>query len=202
MYFFKTPFWLKWLYPKRIWEIKTHEKIIYLSFDDGPHPTITPYVLDLLKQFDAKASFFCIGHNVERYPQIYQRILSEGHSTGNHTYDHINGFKTSNTEYVADIKKAANWIESDLFRPPYGRLKSVQASQLKNYRIIMWDVLSGDFDPALKKEACLKMVKSKTRSGSILVFHDSQKAWEKLEYVLPELMAYFKAEGYRFEKLP
>ncbi len=201
MYFFKTPFWLKWLYPKRIWDIKTHEKIIYLSFDDGPHPTITPFVLDLLKQYNAKASFFCIGHNVERYPQVYQRILSEGHTAGNHTYDHLNGFGTSNSEYIADIKKAANWIESDLFRPPFGRLKSVQARQLKYYRIIMWDVLSGDFDPALKKETCLKMVKSKTRSGSILVFHDSEKAWEKLEYVLPELMAYFKAEGYQFEKL-
>ncbi|MBL0233427.1 MAG: polysaccharide deacetylase family protein [Chitinophagaceae bacterium] len=201
MYFFKTPFWLKLLYPKRTWAISTSEKIIYLTFDDGPHPQITPFVLDLLKQYEAKASFFCIGHNVERYPLVYDRILADGHSTGNHTYDHKNGFKTNDEEYLNDLRKAETWIRSKLFRPPYGRLKWSQARKLKDYRIIMWDLLSGDFDTGLKKEKCLEMVKKHARPGSILVFHDSEKAWERLEYVLPNMLAYFKQQGYRFEKI-
>jgi peptidoglycan/xylan/chitin deacetylase (PgdA/CDA1 family) len=201
MYFFKTPFWLKFLYPKRTWDIKTSEKIIYLTFDDGPHPTITPFVLDLLKDYEARASFFCIGQNVERYPEVYKRILNEGHAVGNHTFHHKNGFRVPDEEYIADIIKAENVIRSDLFRPPYGRLRSSQAKKLKGYRIIMWDLLSGDFDTALKKEKCLQVIQSKAGPGSIIVFHDSEKAWNKLEFALPRLMAWFKAKGYRFEKI-
>lgn len=189
------------LYPKRVWHIPTNEKVIYLSFDDGPHPEITPFVLNLLKQYEAKASFFCIGRNVELYPQVYEQIIAGGHSVGNHTYHHKNGFKVKEEEYLEDVNKAENWISSDLFRPPYGRLRSKQASKLKNYRIIMWDVLSGDFDLKLNKEKSLAMVKAKTRAGSILVFHDSEKAREKLEFVLPAMLSYFKQKGYRFEKI-
>lgn len=201
MYLFKTPFWLRALYPRRTWQINTREKILYLTFDDGPHPTITPFVLDLLKDHGAKASFFCIGHNVERYPAIYARILAEGHSVGNHTYDHKNGFKTKKEEYLEDVKKARYLIDSRLFRPPYGRLRTSQARKLNQYRIIMWDVLSGDFDPLLSREKCLKMVKIKARSGSIIVFHDSEKAREKLEFVLPKILTFFSEKGYRFENI-
>lgn len=179
----------------------TNEKVIYLSFDDGPHPEITPFVLDLLKQYHARASFFCIGHNVERYPQVYEQIIAEGHSVGNHTYDHKNGFRVKDQEYLKDVQKAEKWIQSDLFRPPYGRLRSKQARKLNNYRIVMWDVLSGDFDPSLKKEKCLEMVKAKTGPGSILVFHDSEKAREKLEFVLPAMLSFFKQRGFRFENI-
>ena len=138
---------------------------------------------------------------MERYPLVYDRILADGHSTGNHTYDHKNGFKTNDEEYLNDLRKAETWIRSKLFRPPYGRLKWSQARKLKDYRIIMWDLLSGDFDTGLKKEKCLEMVKKHARPGSILVFHDSEKAWERLEYVLSNMLAYFKQQGYRFEKI-
>ncbi len=206
-YFVKTPWWLKKLYPKRLWSIDTKEKIIYLTFDDGPHPIATTFVLDELKKYNAKASFFCIGKNVLEYPGIYKRILEEGHITGNHTHNHLNGWKTDNDDYFADIKTATNHISSNLFRPPYGRIRSSQARQLNdklknNYsKIVMWDVLSGDFDEALSNDGCFKNVIRNTKQGSIIVFHDSEKAFSKLQFVLPQVLQHFTEKGFVFQSL-
>ena len=176
-YFIKTPWWLKKAYPSRVWDLSTSEKNIYLTFDDGPHPVATPFVLDELKKYNAKATFFCIGRNVLEQPAIYERIITEGHSIGNHTQHHLNGWEMPDYLYVKDVTVAAQYIQSDLFRPPYGRLKSSQAKQLKDYKIIMWDVLSGDFDESISNEQCLKNVMENTVPGSIIVFHDSEKAF-------------------------
>ena len=197
-YFIKTPWWLKKLYPKRIWDFGIREKIIYLTFDDGPHPEITPFILDELKKHNAVATFFCIGKNVQANPEIYQRILMEGHCTGNHTYHHLNGWNTKDDIYIKDTEQAAALIQSDLFRPPYGRLTSSQAKKLKHYRIVMWDVLSGDFDNSVSKEKCLKNVLEKAVPGSIIVFHDSEKAREKVMYALPRVLNFFGGSGYKF----
>ena len=200
-YFVKTPWWLKKVYPNRLWDVDTKEKIIYLSFDDGPHPSATPFVLDELKKYNAKATFFCIGKNVLSYPEIYKRILDEGHSVGNHTQNHLNGWETNDDDYSADIIEAANHIHSNLFRPPYGRIKSAQAKKLRDLKIIMWNVLSGDFDELLSKEKCLDNVISKTKPGSIIVFHDSEKAFPKLKYALPLALDFFTQSGYSFKAM-
>ena len=204
-YLVNSPWWLKMLYPSRIWNVKGARKCLYLSFDDGPHPQATPFVLDQLQKYNAKASFFCIGNNVTVYPKIYERILNEGHAVGNHTYNHVNGWKISDEEYVADYKKAAMLINSNLFRPPYGRLKSSQAKEIKklnhNLQIIMWSVLSGDFDKNNSSEKCLKNVITNAGNGSIVVFHDSKKCFSMLEYALPKVLDYFSKKGYRFEAL-
>jgi peptidoglycan/xylan/chitin deacetylase (PgdA/CDA1 family) len=206
-YFVKTPWWLMKIYPNRLWNVDTEEKIIYLSFDDGPHPVATPFVLDELNKYSAKATFFCLGKNVVDYPVIYQRILEEGHSTGNHTQNHLNGWKTTTHDYLADISEAAVNINSDLFRPPYGKIKRLQAKGIckamnnKFAKIVMWDVLSGDFDESLSKENCLENVINKTKPGSIIVFHDSQKAFPRLEYTLPLFLQLFAGEGFTFKSL-
>jgi peptidoglycan/xylan/chitin deacetylase (PgdA/CDA1 family) len=197
-YFIKTPWWLKRMYPNRVWGITTKEKNIYLTFDDGPDPVATTFVLDELKKFNARATFFCIGKNVESHPELYDRILSEGHQTGNHSQNHLNGWKTKDEEYYNDIQQAAGIIKSSLFRPPYGRLRSSQAEQLANFKIIMWDVLSADFDLSVSKETCLRNVIENARNGSIVVFHDSQKAWSKLQYSLPQVLEHFSKKDYKF----
>ncbi len=206
-YFVKSPWWLKRIYPGRLWDINTAEKIIYLTFDDGPHPVATPFVLDELKKYNVKATFFCIGKNVMLYPDIYKRILAEGHRTGNHTQNHLNGWQTSNDAYLNNIAEAANYIDSELFRPPYGRIKKSQANKIttvitnKEPKIIMWSVLSGDFDRTISKEQCLKNVVINVKAGSIVVFHDSEKAYPLLEYTLPKALQNLSDKGYRFEKL-
>ncbi|MBK8140943.1 MAG: polysaccharide deacetylase family protein [Chitinophagaceae bacterium] len=203
-YFVKTPWWLKQLYSSRIWSIDTNEKKIYLTFDDGPHPTITPFVLGELKKYGAKATFFCIGKNVVRYPDVYQQILDEGHRTGNQTQNHLNGWQTVNDIYFSDIEEATLYINSDLFRPPYGRIRSSQAKYIRRAmdketaKIVMWDVLSGDFDKSTTPEQCLKNVVEKTNDGSVIVFHDSVKAWEKLSYTLPRILEHFSRKGFTF----
>ncbi|TAG31525.1 MAG: polysaccharide deacetylase family protein [Sphingobacteriia bacterium] len=210
MYLVKTPWWLRALYPSFIWKIETSEPTIYLTFDDGPHETATPFVLDILQQYNAKASFFCIGKNVRLHPEIYQRILAEGHAVGNHTEHHLNGWKTKDEDYLQNIAKAATQIKSHLFRPPYGRIKNSQATLLKtnacaglaNPEIIMWDVLSGDFDLGLSPESCLQNVLKATVSGSIVVFHDSAKAWDRMSFALPKILKYFSDAGYGFKALP
>ncbi len=207
LYFIKTPWWLKKLFPKRIWHINTEEKNIYLSFDDGPHPYATPFVLDILKQYDAKATFFCIGKNVIEFPEIYKRIIDEGHCVGNHTHHHLNGWKTNTETYLADIEEAGKYIQSNLFRPPYGRLRSNQAKQISSVpgngpsKIVMWDVLSGDFDKRISKEKCLKNVINRARAGSIIVFHDSEKAFDKLQYTLPQVVKEFSSQKFLFKSL-
>lgn len=209
-YFVKTPFFVKKWFPKGTWNFSRDEPVMYLTFDDGPHPRATPFVLDQLKQFNARATFFCIGKNVAAHPEIYRRILDEGHSVGNHTYNHLNGRKSSDEDYIADIREAAKYIDSDLFRPPYGRITKFQsrlltagenAKQASVYRIIMWDVLSADFDYSISKEKCAKNVIGNAREGSVVVFHDSEKAFPRMEHALPETLSYFSGKGFRFEAI-
>ncbi len=203
MYLTKTPKFIQKIFPNLVWKIDAPtNKTIYLSFDDGPIPEVTPWVLDQLKSYSAKASFFCLGKNVSNHPQIYTRLRAEGHSIGNHTYSHLSGWKSDNNAYFEDIEKCHKLIQSKLFRPPYGRIKREQASQLtKKYKVVMWDVLSGDFDPNLSNQKCLDNVLRNTQDGSIVVFHDSLKAKEKLAFVLPKVLEYFTRKGYAFKNL-
>ncbi len=202
MYLVKTPKFIQNLFPNFIWKIPSSEKIVYLTFDDGPIPEVTPWVLKTLAQFNAKATFFCVGENVKKHPETFQSVLDHGHSVGNHTYNHLNGWATDNIPYFHNVRHCANLVKSVLFRPPYGRLMPKQAQFLqRHYRIIMWDVLSGDFDPKISQEQCLNNVKIKTKPGSIIVFHDSLKSFEKLQFVLPKVLQYFIEKGYRFEAL-
>jgi peptidoglycan/xylan/chitin deacetylase (PgdA/CDA1 family) len=207
MYLIKTPFWLRAIYSNCTWKMPAKDKVIYLTFDDGPHPDATPFVLANLKKYNAKATFFCIGNNVLKHPNIYESIIKEGHRVGNHTYDHINGWKTKNDIYIDNIKDAMNIIDSKLFRPPYGRITKGQIQILKQSdslpnQIIMWDVLSGDFDIKINGETCARNVIKNTVPGSIIVFHDSQKAWDRMSVALPIVLAYFSNLGYRMELIP
>lgn len=204
-YLLKTPWWMKRLFPNCVWDMDKKEKTLYLTFDDGPHPTITPFVLDLLKQYNAKATFFCIGENVNKHPDVYKRLLDEGHSTGNHTHHHLNGWKTSDEIYLGDIEKAAATIHSPLFRPPYGRIKRSQIKQLHNNypgtKIIMWNILPGDWDGTVAPEKCYKRIKNRIREGDIIVFHDSEKAWDRMSFSLRQVLHDFSEKGYRFEAI-
>ncbi len=204
-YFIKTPKWLPLLHTKRIWKMDINKKEIFLTFDDGPHVSITNFVLDELKKFNAKATFFCIGDNVVKYPDVYRRILDEGHSVGNHTFNHLNGFQTDNKIYVANVLEASKYIDTVLFRPPYGRIKTFQANVLtrlkKPYKIVMWTVLSGDFDHSITPQRCLENVIFKSSNGAIVVFHDSEKASERMMYALPKVLEALSNEGYSFEKI-
>lgn len=206
-YFVKTPWWLKRIYDSYVWNMPSKEKNIYLTFDDGPHPVATPFVLQQLRQYNALATFFCIGKNVISYPDIYRQIIVEGHVTGNHTYNHLNGWKTPNDRYMNDIALASREIDSNLFRPPYGRITSFQAKNLKpvmkgkDVKVIMWDVLSADFDVDCSPKECLANVILTTVPGSIVVFHDSEKAFPRLEYALPRVLNYFSEKGYSFRSL-
>lgn len=202
MYLVKTPWWLRALYPSFTWKINTVEKVLYLTFDDGPHETATPFVLDELKKHHAKATFFCIGKNVVKHREIYKRIIEEGHAVGNHTYHHLNGWKTNDEEYINDIEQASKEIDSKLFRPPYGKITRFQSSIVKRLSsIIMWDVLSGDFDVTIQPKRCLANVLYHSKKGSIIVFHDSTKAWERMSFALPKVLEYFSKEGYQFRSL-
>ena len=201
-YLVRMPALVKKIYPGYIWDMPRDGKNIYLTFDDGPHETITPFVLDELKKYNAKATFFCIGKNVAAHPDIYRRIIDEGHTAGNHTFNHLNGNKTGDEKYISDVIKAAEYIDSVLFRPPYGRITRFQAKLLGNakrpFKIIMWSVLSGDFDTSLSPRKCLENVVLKSRAGSIVVFHDSAKAWDRLHYALPLALQHFTKNGYAF----
>jgi len=206
MYLVKTPFWLRAIYPSCTWKKPSAKKVIYLSFDDGPHEEATPFVLAELKKYNAKASFFCIGKNVAAHQNLYAQIIHEGHTVGNHTYDHVNGWKTDTAHYIQNIELGGKLIQSNLFRPPYGRITKSQIQKIKANKnlpqeIIMWDVLSGDFDLNLSAEACTKNVIKNTGAGSIVVFHDSAKAFERLKIALPVVLAHFTALGYTFEAI-
>ncbi len=184
-----TPSLLKKIYYSLKWDLSNSENAIYLTFDDGPTPDITEEVLKILHQFEAHATFFCIGRNVERFPHLFSRIIKEGHTAGNHTYSHLNGWITKNKEYFNDIETAGHLINSSLFRPPYGKIRRSQIKQLcKTYKIIMWDILSYDFDPDVSKEKCLTNVIESLRPGSIIVFHDSIKAADRMLYALPRVL--------------
>ncbi|MBZ9629986.1 polysaccharide deacetylase family protein [Salegentibacter sp. LM13S] len=238
-FFIKYPSILRILYPNRITQIK-EEKSIYLTFDDGPVPKITPWVLAELEKYDAKATFFCIGDNVRKNPKIFQLLITEGHSLGNHTFNHLNGWKNKTNAYVENVLKAEEillenrtenrdnrdqnresgtkikesrrralenakpeTINQKFFRPPYGKIKNSQATELVklNYRIVMWDVLSGDFDERISEEKCFKNVIQNASAGSTVVFHDSQKAFKNLKYTLPKVLEYYAEKGFNFKAL-
>lgn len=201
MYFIKTPQTLKNIFPRLIWDRKeSNQKEIFLTFDDGPTPGVTDWVLDLLKEHNIKATFFCIGKNVIQNAQLYQRILDEGHQTGNHTFNHLNGWHSTNFSYYKDILRCDEVMQTRLYRPPYGRITKRQVKTLNknNYNIVMWDVLSADFDTRINNQQCLNNVVHNARPGSIIVFHDSIKAEEKLKFSLPKAIQYFRSQGYGF----
>lgn len=202
MYLVKTPQFIQNLFPNFTWRIPTEEKVLYLTFDDGPIPEVTPWVLNQLKLYNAKATFFCVGDNIRKHPQVFQQVKEQGHSVGNHTFNHLNGWSTDNIPYFHNVRNGASMVHTILFRPPYGRLKPKQSQFLqRHYRIVMWDVLSGDFDANISEEQCLANVVNNAQSGSIVVFHDSLKTEEKLAYVLPRTLEHFTKLGYRFEQL-
>ena len=191
------------MFPNYIWNFPTDDKILYLTFDDGPTPEITNWTLDILNSFNAKATFFCIGNNVDKHPDIFKNILDNGHRIGNHTHHHLKGWNVKTKPYLNDIEIASNFINSNLFRPPYGKLKTKQAKaiiQLK-YKIIMWDVLSFDWDHTITNEQCYNGVISKAKNGSIIVFHDSIKAENNMKYTLPKVLKYFSEKGYQFKSI-
>lgn len=206
-YFIKTPWLLKKLFPNYLWSIPTNEKVVYLTFDDGPEPSVTPWVLEQLKVYEAKACFFCIGKNVVQHPEIFQSILEGGHQVGNHTFNHPNGWKTSVDDYLNDIEKAAAHINSPWFRPPYGRITRKQARRVRlmknqNVKIVMWDVLSADFDNNYSGKDCVQHVMKHVQPGSIVVFHDSRKAYKNLKHSLPEILERLSNAGFVFKRLP
>ena len=206
MYFIKTPFWLRLIYRSCIWRKPTQDRVLYLSFDDGPHPEATPFVLEQLAIFNAKASFFCIGKNVQLYPNIYAALIEANHTVGNHSQNHMNGWKNNTTNYIVDIQEATKSISSNLFRPPYGRISFSQIKALRSdpilpQEIIMWDVLSGDFDTTISGDQCAQNVIQRAGPGSIIVFHDSAKAMDRLRIALPQVLTHFSKLGYQFETL-
>ena len=207
-YWVKTSIFIKKIFFRYIWSIPNKEKAVYLTFDDGPTPEITEWVLAELKKQEAKATFFCIGNNIEKHPSIFSKILQEGHAIGNHTFNHLNGWKTDKTAYVQNALQCEKAIEafaykSKLFRPPYGKIKPSQAKALrdKGYQVIMWDVLSADFDQQISPEQCLENVLRNVASGSIIVFHDSVKAYENLKYVLPKTLSFLAQNKYKSLKI-
>jgi peptidoglycan/xylan/chitin deacetylase (PgdA/CDA1 family) len=201
----KSPFWLRSLFPKYIWRrpANKEEPTIYLTFDDGPIPAVTLWVLEQLAAYQAKATFFCIGDNVRKHPAVFKRLQADGHSIGNHTFNHLKGWKTEKTTYVDNTLKCESYFKTKLFRPPYGRIKKAQAEELSraNYKIVMWDVLAGDWSAKISAADCLKASIKNSSDGTIIVFHDSLKAEEKLRYVLPKFLQHFHNLGYCFKSL-
>lgn len=196
LYFVHTPWWLKKVYPHCVWNIPVQDKTVFLTFDDGPHPEATPFVLEQLKQFNFKATFFCIGKNVVLHPAIFQQIKDEGHTVGNHTMNHVNGWKTKDDQYFKEIAEADTLIPPPLFRPPYGRIKKSQIRSIQHKNIIMWSILSGDFDTNINGNTCLKNVIRNIKPGNIIVFHDSSKALPRLKTALPKLLEWMQNNGY------
>jgi peptidoglycan/xylan/chitin deacetylase (PgdA/CDA1 family) len=207
-YWVKTPKWLTKLFPVGLtWSMPQESNpAVYLTFDDGPHPQITPFVLEQLNKYNAKATFFCIGKNVAEHPAVYEQIIKQGHTSGNHTHDHQNGWKTTTHAYLKSILKAAGLIKARSFRPPYGRIKISQVNKLYNahpsWKIYMWDVLSGDFDKDITPEKCADNVISNIEPGSIVVFHDSEKAWDRMRYALPKVLEYCTQKNWQIKALP
>jgi peptidoglycan/xylan/chitin deacetylase (PgdA/CDA1 family) len=209
MIWIKTHWLIKKLFSNYIWEMPNSENKIYLTFDDGPTPEITEWTLQQLKKYNAKATFFCIGDNIRKYPEIFKKVIEEGHSIGNHTFNHLNGWNTSKQDYLENAKKCQSEIYNlqpaicTLFRPPYGKIKPSQSKELRKlgYKIIMWDIISYDFDAKISKEKCLENVLTNVKSGSIIVFHDSIKAFPNLEYTLPKMLEILNKKGFVFAKI-
>jgi peptidoglycan/xylan/chitin deacetylase (PgdA/CDA1 family) len=202
MYLAKTPQFFQTLFPNFVWSLPTKDKSIHLTFDDGPVPEVTPWVLDELQKYNAKATFFCVGDNIKKHPKIFDRIVAEGHTVGNHSFNHLSGWATDNISYFHNIRYCASLVDSKYFRPPYGRIKPTQAQFLqRHYKIIMWDVLSGDFDQSISKEQCFDNVMNNAKQGSIVVFHDNVKAVEKLKYTLPKVLESYTDMGFSFNRI-
>ncbi len=208
MYAVKAPWWLTLLAPRKlVWKMPaTAQPTIYITFDDGPHPVATPFALKQLAEYDARATFFCIGKCVAEHPDLFNEVRAAGHSTGNHTYNHLNGWKTRSDAYLDNIREAAALIPGRAFRPPYGRISAAQARglhrQQPSWTVYMWSVLSGDFDTSLTPEVCLQNVLTNLKPGAIVVFHDSAKAWERLHYALPIVLKHCRARGWEMKGLP
>lgn len=205
----KTNYFVKSIFPNYIWDIPNDENKVFLTFDDGPTPEITEWTLAQLKKYEAKATFFCIGNNIEKHPEIFQKIIEEGHTIGNHTFNHLKGWKTSTDKYITNVTLCQSEIVNrksqiiNLFRPPYGKIKPSQSKILRKlgYKIIMWDVLSYDFDQTITPEKCLSNVLKNVQSGSIIVFHDSLKAGQNLRYALPKTLEFLKEKGFVCAKI-
>ena len=192
--------WLRWLYPRATWRMDRNEKAVYLTFDDGPIPEATPFILDTLSQYGIKATFFMVGDNVRKYPELYNKVVAAGHRIGNHTFNHIGGFRHTITTYKANADKADQLLHTDLFRPPHGWMRWDQYIWLRRkYRIVMWDLVTRDYSKWMTAEDVLNNVKRYTRNGSIITCHDSLKSIDKLHYALPEAIKWLKAEGYEFK---
>jgi peptidoglycan/xylan/chitin deacetylase (PgdA/CDA1 family) len=214
---------VKWIFPNYIWDIPNHDNKVYLTFDDGPIPEVTEWVLEQLKKYNAGATFFCIGNNIEKHPDIFQKVMQEGHAIGNHTFNHLKGWKTDDKTYIENVALCNNemaedkrqkagknsldseicTLNSNLFRPPYGKIKPSQSRKLRSlgYKIIMWDIISYDFDEQTSNKECLENVLGHVKSGSIIVFHDSIKAEQNLRYVLPKTLKFLKEKGFTCEKI-
>lgn len=202
----KTPIWIQKLYPDFVWKIDTDRKELFLTFDDGPIPEVTDYVLDALKDHNAKATFFCVGENLTKYPMIAQRIIEEGHLVGNHTYNHLKGWETKNFTYWRNILRSQEVIQglqvsTHLFRPPYGRIKRSQAAALKNYKVIMWNRLAWDFDKNLNVNRAIAHLTDDAPDGSIFVFHDNLKSFKNVKQILPAVLKHYSGQGYNFPTL-
>ena len=211
----KTNYVIKRIFPNYVWDIPNRENKIYLTFDDGPTPEVTEWTLEQLKKYDAKATFFCIGNNIEKHPDIFQKIIDDNHAVGNHTFNHLKGWETDTNEYVENTRRCSLLMREkgkgisdkgaafELFRPPYGKIKTSQSRTLRRlgYKIIMWDVLSRDFDKTITPEKCLDNVLQHIESGSIIVFHDSVKAAQNLKYVLPKTLTFLKEKGFVCAKI-
>lgn len=200
----QIPHWLQRCFPRMQWRVPEGDApALYLTFDDGPIPEVTPWVLDQLAAYQAQATFFCVGDNVRRHPALYQRILADGHSVGNHTMHHLDGWRTTPNAYLANVAQARQYIDSPLFRPPYGRLgwRQVRRLHRRGYQLILWEILTGDFDPRWTAAQCWQRLEGRLTDGAIVVLHDSQKAWPRLEQLLPQLLEHYHAHGFQFKAL-
>ena len=212
MKFFKTPRVIKLAYPGAVWDLHQSNKNLYLTFDDGPQPELTEYILSILDRYNAKATFFCVGDNIRKFPGLVKKIIEHGHLIGNHTFNHLDGWKSSTVDYSQNIELFEEEYEGlfncrlqpQLFRPPYGKItrKQMKAVHKKGYKIIMWDILTYDFDIKLDKTRALNQIIKRTRNGSIILFHDNIKATKNLQYLLPNYLDYFAAKEYRFPIIP
>ena len=192
--------WLRWLYPRATWRMDRNEKAVYLTFDDGPIPEATPFILDTLSQYGIKATFFLVGDNVRKYPELYDKVVAAGHRIGNHTFNHIGGFRHTITTYKANADKADQLLHTDLFRPPHGWMRWDQYIWLRRkYRIVMWDLVTRDYSKWLTADDVLNNIKKYSRNGSIITFHDSLKSIDKLRYALPASIKWLKEQGYEFK---
>lgn len=200
MFIEQPAIWLRWLYPRATWRMNKNERAVYLTFDDGPIPEATPYILKTLQEFDVKATFFMVGENAVKYPDLYQQVVNAGHRIGNHTYNHMGGARHTIRTYSLNAQKADDVLHTNLFRPPHGWMRLSQYAWLgRRYRVIMWDVVTRDYSKRLTAEDVFENVKRYTRNGSIITFHDSLKSIDKLYYALPASISWLKEQGYQFK---